>query len=55
MNLQQVKPNTHTKGWLVACCECNQAKDVSEMFADLDRTWHYVCHECAPTYKGVEK
>jgi len=50
MNLQPIKPNTHNKGWLVACCECNQAKDVVVMFADLNRPWHYVCYSCA---KGV--
>ena len=55
MNLQPIKPNTHNKGWLVACCECNQAKDVIVMFADLDRPWHYVCFACASqeTTKGV--
>ena len=47
MNLQPINPNTHTKGWLVVCCECNQAKDTSEAFADLDRVWVFVCHDCA--------
>lgn len=53
MNLQQVKPNRHS-GWQIICCECCKLKDEAEMFGDLDRPWHYVCHECATTYKGVD-
>jgi len=51
MNLQPIKPNTHNKKWLVVCCECNQAKDTSESFADLDRVWVFVCHDCASQEK----
>ena len=54
MNLQQLKPNRHNR-LQVLCCECCKMKDESKMFADLDRTWHYVCHECATSYKGVEQ
>lgn len=53
MNLQQVKPNRHNR-LQVLCSECCKMKDESKMFADLDdRPFTYVCHECAPTYKGV--